>query len=54
METDVCEFKTFVDNSLLGQNQKDAIMNIWTNTLNELTAEIKGVLIKNKLNGNGS
>lgn len=46
METDICEFKTFVDNSLLGQNQKDAIMNIWTNTINELTAEIKRRLDK--------
>ena len=36
----ICEFKTFVDNSLLGENQKIQIMNIWTETLTELTAEI--------------
>src|SRR6185503_26890 len=39
-ESDICEFKTFVDNSLLGENQKIQIMNIWTETLTELTAEI--------------
>ncbi len=39
-ESNICEFKTFVDNSLLGQNQKEEICNIWTETLKELTAEI--------------
>jgi hypothetical protein len=41
LEGDICEFKTFVDNSLLGQNQIDEIAEIWTSTLNELMAEIK-------------
>ena len=40
-ETDIWEFKTFVDDSLLGQDQKDAVMEIWTNTITELTAEIQ-------------
>lgn len=40
VESDICEFKTFVDNSLLRQDQKDEIFNIWTSTLNELMAEI--------------
>ena len=39
-EPDICEFKTFVDDSLLGENQKIQIMNIWTETLKDLTAEI--------------
>jgi len=41
IESDICEFKTFVDDSLLGQNQKDEIVNIWTETMNELIAEMQ-------------
>ena len=40
-EPDICEFKTFVDNSLLGRNQQEAIFSIWTDTLKEITAEMK-------------
>lgn len=40
-DTQICEFKTFVDNSLLGQNQIDAVTQIWTDTMNELMAEIQ-------------
>jgi hypothetical protein len=39
-DSDIYEFKTFVDNSLLGQNQQEAIFSIWTDTLNDLTAEM--------------
>jgi hypothetical protein len=39
-ESDICEFKTFVDHSLLGEDQKIQIMDIWTETLTELTEEI--------------
>lgn len=39
-ESGICEFKTFVDNSLLRQDQREEIFNIWNQTLNELTAEI--------------
>jgi hypothetical protein len=39
-ESGICEYKTFVDNSLLRQDQLDNIYQIWTDTLNELTAEI--------------
>lgn len=39
-DSDIYEFKTFVDNSLLGQNQIKDIYSIWTDTLNELTAEM--------------
>ena len=39
-ESDICEFKTFVDDSLLGEDQKIQIMDIWTQTLTELTEEI--------------
>jgi hypothetical protein len=46
VESDICEFKTFVDDSLLRQDQKDEIFNIWTNTLNELMAEINRRLNK--------
>jgi hypothetical protein len=46
VETDICEFKTFVDNSLLRQDQKDEISRIWTHTLNELMTEIKRRLNK--------
>jgi hypothetical protein len=45
-ESDICEFKTFVDNSLLHQDQKDEIVNIWTETANELMAEIQRRLNK--------
>ena len=41
VESDICEFKTFVDNSLLGQNQKDQISAIWNQTLRDLTDEIQ-------------
>jgi hypothetical protein len=47
-ESDICEFKTFVDNSLLGQNQKDQIANIWIETITELTAEINRRIDKKK------
>lgn len=46
VESDLCEFKTFVDDSLLGQNQKVEIFNIWSDTLNELTAEMQRRLDK--------
>lgn len=36
----ICEFKTFVDNSLLRKDQIDEVNEIWLNTVNELTAEI--------------
>jgi hypothetical protein len=39
-ESGICEFKTFVDNSLLRKDQIDEINKIWTEMLNELTAEI--------------
>jgi hypothetical protein len=39
-ESGICEFKTFVDNSLLRQNQIEEIQKIWAHTLDELTAEI--------------
>ena len=39
-DLDICEFKTFVDNSLLGQNQIEAVFSIWTDTLKELTDEM--------------
>ena len=39
-DADICEFKTFVDNSLLGQNQIEAVFSIWTDTLKELTDEM--------------
>ena len=45
-ESGICEYKTFVDNSLLRQDQKDEICKIWTETLNELTAEINRRLNK--------
>lgn len=41
MESGICEFKTFVDDSLLGQDQKDEIIRIWTETVNELMAEMQ-------------
>ncbi|HEY5464194.1 MAG TPA: hypothetical protein VIJ95_13110 [Hanamia sp.] len=40
VESDICEFKTFVDNSLLRQDQKDEIYSIWNQTLTELVAEM--------------
>jgi hypothetical protein len=40
-DTDICEFKTFVDNSLLGKNQQEAIFSIWTDTLKDITDEMK-------------
>ncbi len=46
VESDICEFRTFVDNSLLREDQKEEIDNIWINTLTELTAEINRRLNK--------
>jgi hypothetical protein len=46
LESNIYEFKTFVDNSLLGQNQKDQINEIWNQTITELTAEINRRLNK--------
>jgi hypothetical protein len=40
-DTEICEFKTFVDNSLLGQDQRNAINQIWTDTATELMAEFQ-------------
>ena len=40
-DLDICEFKTFVDNSLLGKNQQEAIFSIWTDTLKDITDEMK-------------
>lgn len=45
-ETDICEYKTFVDNSLLRQDQIENIRKIFTETLNELMAEMKRRLDK--------
>jgi hypothetical protein len=45
-ETNICEFKTFVDDSLLRQDQKDDIYRIWTQTLKDLTDEINRRLNK--------
>jgi hypothetical protein len=45
-ECDICEYKTFVDNSLLRQNQKENIRKIYTETLDELVAEIQRRLDK--------
>ena len=39
-ETDICEFKTFVDNSLLRKDQIEEVNEIWINTIQDLTAEI--------------
>lgn len=39
-DLDICEFKTFVDNSLLGKNQQEAIFSIWTDTLKDITDEM--------------
>ncbi|MDQ6902232.1 MAG: hypothetical protein M3139_04355 [Bacteroidota bacterium] len=39
-DANICEFKTFVDNSLLRQDQKDQIDTIWADTITELTAEM--------------
>lgn len=45
-DLDICEFKTFVDNSLLGKNQLEAIFSIWTDTLKDLTDEMSGRINK--------
>ncbi|MDP4283213.1 MAG: hypothetical protein Q8891_02225 [Bacteroidota bacterium] len=45
-ESNICEFKTFVDNSLLGENQKEDIRNIWMETLNDMMTEINRRLNK--------
>ena len=41
LDTGICEFKTFVDNSLLGQDQRDEITQIWTETANEFLVEMQ-------------
>ncbi len=46
VESDICEFKTFVDNSLLRQDQRDEICSIWNETLTELMDEINRRLNK--------
>lgn len=40
-DTEICEFKTFVDNSLLGQDQCDEVNQIWIDVLSELTVEMQ-------------
>ena len=45
-ETGICEFKTFVDDSLLRKDQIEEIVKIWTETLKDLTAEINTRLAK--------
>ncbi len=40
-ENEICEFKTFVDNSLLRPDQQEEVVNIWTTTMDELMAEMK-------------
>ncbi|MEY4876089.1 MAG: hypothetical protein RL708_1238 [Bacteroidota bacterium] len=45
-EESIHEFKTFVDNSLLRNDQKEQIQQIWIETLNELTNEINRRLKK--------
>ena len=40
-DTQICEFKTFVDDSLLRQDQRDEVNEIWTYTVNELIAEMQ-------------
>lgn len=39
-EADICEYKTFVDNSLLRPDQIEDICEIWTETINDLRAEL--------------
>lgn len=39
-ESGICEYKTFVDNSLLRQDQIEDVYKIWTETLQEMTAEM--------------
>ena len=46
LESNICEFKTFVDDSLLRQDQKDEIQRIWTETITHLTAELNRRLNK--------
>lgn len=40
-DTEICEFKTYVDNSLLGKNQLDEINRIWIEVLTEIAAEMQ-------------
>jgi hypothetical protein len=40
-DTFICEFKTFVDNSLLGKDQLEAVNQIWSDTLTEIMAEMQ-------------
>ncbi len=40
VDSEICEFKTFVDNSLLRQDQKDEIAEIWRSTINQLAEEL--------------
>ncbi len=42
----VCEFKTFVDNSLLGEDQKQEVLDIYQTTLAEIEEECKRRLKK--------
>jgi hypothetical protein len=39
-ESGICEYKTFVDNSLLRENQIDEVCKIWKQTIEDLTAEM--------------
>lgn len=47
-DTEICEFKTFVDNSLLRQEQRYEINEIWNDTANELMAEMQRRLDKKR------
>lgn len=42
----VCEFKTFVDDSLLGEDQKQEVVDIYQTTLAEMEVELKRRLKK--------
>jgi hypothetical protein len=46
-ESDICEFKTFVDDSLLREDQKVEIINLWKETLKERWMKFKGASIRN-------
>jgi hypothetical protein len=41
LDNNICEFKTFVDNSLLGKNQLTEISEIYSDTMTEIMAEIQ-------------
>jgi hypothetical protein len=52
-EGEIHEFKTFVDDSLLREEQKEQVRQIWMDTIEQLTAEIKRRLkIVDKPNAN--